>query len=116
MKKSNFKTLLEIPMLHLPEKNKHVAFSREEQAINSKLKFQEIFHEALGNTTSNSGTKVSLWTSGFNLKFKPNFYLGEKKKDNHGKTYSRSNRRLQFLIQFAPLHSSPEELSLHSEQ
>lgn len=39
----------------------NVASSREEQTISSELKFQQIFHEALGNTTSNPGTKVKVF-------------------------------------------------------
>lgn len=41
--------------------NSNVASSREEETINSELKFQQIFHEALGNTTSNPVTKVKIF-------------------------------------------------------
>lgn len=41
--------------------NSNVASSREEETINSELKFQQIFHEASGNTTSNPVTKVKIF-------------------------------------------------------
>lgn len=41
--------------------NSNVVSSRKEQTINSPLKFQQIFHEALSNTTSNPGTKVKVF-------------------------------------------------------
>lgn len=61
--------------------NSNVASSRKEQVINSKLKFQEIFREALGNTTSNSGTKVKVSNIWISFKIQTEFlFRGEKKR------------------------------------